>query len=200
MRRHVVTRARGAGWDPGRPVRDQAGWERHAAFMDTLTSERFVALGGPADNGSKFVLVVDALDEQAIRTRLALDPWEAADLLRTFSVQPWTILLGDDERIGAQRQVQLVTMAAGPRWHTTRPRTRQAGWELHAAFMDELVEQRQVLLGGPLDERHALLVMSLDDESAVRARLAADPWADGTLTIEHIEPWDLWLQATPHTR
>ncbi len=195
MGRFVVARAPGPAWDPAELTRQQSGWDSHAAFMDRLTDERFVAFGGPAGDGTRFVLIVDASDQRSVRAQLALDPWELARLLRTIAVEPWTVWLGGDERIARERPLQLVTEAAGPRWDDARPRRQQAGWEAHAAFMDALSDQHVVLLGGPLDERRALLVMRLDDEAAVRARLATDPWADGTLTVEHVEPWTLWLRA-----
>ena len=66
--RFLVTRAPGLAWDLAKPTREQAGWEPHAAFMDSLADERFVAFGGPADDENKVVLVVDALDEATIRT------------------------------------------------------------------------------------------------------------------------------------
>ena len=36
-----------------------------------------------------------------------------------------------------------------------------------------------------------------ENEAEVRARLADDPWADGTLAVESIEPWSVWLRSPP---
>ena len=83
MARFVVTRAPGPAWDPDRPTREQAGWDPHAAFMDELAEERFIAFGGPAGSQNKVVLVVEASDEATIRARLERDPWSVAGLLRT---------------------------------------------------------------------------------------------------------------------
>ena len=105
MARFVVIRAPGPGWDPDRRTRAQAGWDPHAAFMDALVDERFVSFGGPTGDEQKVFLVVDAPDETTVRARLALDPWEADGLLQTLAVEPWTILLGADERVtGARNQ------------------------------------------------------------------------------------------------
>jgi hypothetical protein len=53
------------------------------------------------------------------------------------------------------------------------------------------------VLGGPVgagDGDYALLVVDLEDEAAIRARLAADPWEDTILRIESIEPWTVWVR------
>ena len=162
--------------------------------MDALAEERFIAFGGPAGSQNKVALVVEASDEAPIRARLERDPWSVAGLLRTVAIEPWTIWLGADERIdSAQHQLYLVAYRPGPRWEDSKPRREQTGWDAHAAFMGELAEQGVVLLGGPLDEHRALLVMQHQDEDGLREQLVADPWRGGVLTIEYIEPWALWL-------
>jgi uncharacterized protein YciI len=91
----------------------------------------------------------------------------------------------------------LITHAKGPAWDHSRPRRQQAGWDEHAAFMDSLVEEGIVVLGGPLGEgdgEDVLLVVDVESEAIIRARLADDPWADGMLTIESVEPWSVWLR------
>jgi uncharacterized protein YciI len=92
----------------------------------------------------------------------------------------------------------LVRQARGPAWDHSRLRREQAGWEEHAAFMDALAEEGVVLLGGPVGEGDgddALLVVKLESEEAIRARLAADPWMNEVLTIRSVEPWTVWLRA-----
>jgi hypothetical protein len=71
--------------------------------------------------------------------------------------------------------------------------------------MDALTGCGTVLLGGPVgddvDRGDALLLVSADDETAARAKLAPDPWHDTVLTIKSIERWTLWLHspALPRT-
>jgi uncharacterized protein YciI len=93
----------------------------------------------------------------------------------------------------------LVTHGQGPTWHPDRSRRAQEGWDQHAAFMDALTERGVVLLGGPLgddvDTGDALLLISADDEAAVRAALADDPWHGTVLTIKSLERWLLWLRS-----
>lgn len=92
----VVINEQGPGWDNKHPMREQKGWNEHAAFMDALESERFVVLGGPLRNYSKHraMLIVNAFDEKAVRERLAEDPWMRTGVLRTIEFYPWEILLG----------------------------------------------------------------------------------------------------------
>jgi uncharacterized protein len=64
--------------------------------------------------------------------------------------------------------------------------------------MDALVEEGVVILGGPVGEgdgEDALLVVDVESEAAIRARLADDPWGDEMLTIASVEPWSVWLRA-----
>ncbi|MGH2884148.1 MAG: hypothetical protein ACRDPA_15890 [Solirubrobacteraceae bacterium] len=190
----MVTREPGPAWDNAKPTREQSGWDAHAAFMDGLADERFVAFGGPAGGDNRVVLIVDAEGEAAIHDRLEQDPWPA-ELLRTVSIEPWTNWLGGDERIGTDQpgSLYLVSYAPGRRWEEARARRLQAGWDAHAAFMDALDERHVVSLGGPLDERRALLVVRAADQGDAMAQLSPDPWLNGTLIIESVEEWTLWL-------
>ncbi|MGH2802689.1 MAG: YciI family protein, partial [Thermoleophilaceae bacterium] len=81
-------------WDHARRRRDQDGWDEHAAFMDALTDEGVVVLGGPVGegDGDDVLPVVDVESEAAIRARLADDPW-AHDVLTIESVEPWSVWL-----------------------------------------------------------------------------------------------------------
>ncbi len=92
----------------------------------------------------------------------------------------------------------LVTRARGPAWDHDRVRREQQGWDEHAAFMDALVEQGFVLLGGPVGEgdgEEALLVVDAASEAEVLSRLGADPWSDDMLVTESVRPWSVWLGA-----
>ena len=94
----------------------------------------------------------------------------------------------------------LVERGKGPLWDRSRGRREQDGWDEHAAFMDALVEDGFIVLGGPIGEGddgdNTLLVVDADDEAAVRARLGEDPWPQEVLTIESIRPWTVWLRGS----
>jgi hypothetical protein len=89
----------------------------------------------------------------------------------------------------------VVTMEHGPRWDASRGIRAQDSFAEHAAFMDALVEDGFVILGGPLDGgRAALLAVEAADEPQLRARLAADPWAPmHLLHVGSVQRWELWL-------
>ncbi len=103
----VVIRERGPAWDWSLPMRRQAEWAAHAAFMDTLADEGFIVAGGPLggeDDAARVLHIVDASDERAIDARLAQDPWMPMRLLTTVSIEPWTVLLGGFARRGESEQ------------------------------------------------------------------------------------------------
>jgi uncharacterized protein YciI len=93
----AVIRERGPAWDWSLPMRRQAEWDAHAAFMDALESEAFIVAGGPLggeDDARRVLHVVNAPDKGAIETRLAEDPWTPMRLLKTIAIERWTVLLG----------------------------------------------------------------------------------------------------------
>jgi uncharacterized protein YciI len=88
-----------------------------------------------------------------------------------------------------------LTMINGPNYDHSRPRRAQDAWTEHAAFMDGLVDDGFVILGGPIgDGEQVLVVVDAAGEPQIRARLADDPWETmGILTIGAIRPWTIWL-------
>lgn len=93
-------------------------------------------------------------------------------------------------------------MEHGPHWDAARPIRRQDGWDAHAAFMDRLVDDGFVILGGPIgDGQQAMVVVEAPDEATVRATLAVDPWEPmGVLRIGSLQPWTIWLDGRQRTR
>lgn len=89
----VVIRMPGPAWNENLPMRAQADWDNHARFMDDLTANGFVIMGGPLPNSREILLIVSAESEHTVRETLQRDPWEPAGILTTQRVQPWTILL-----------------------------------------------------------------------------------------------------------
>jgi uncharacterized protein YciI len=84
----------------------------------------------------------------------------------------------------------------GPEWDRSRPMEEQSDWDAHAEFMDGLVDDGFIVLGGPLaDEERVAHVIEAESEQAVRATLARDPWSDSHLVIDAIEPWTLRLDS-----
>jgi uncharacterized protein YciI len=92
-----------------------------------------------------------------------------------------------------------VRLVHGPGWDPSRQIRDQDAWDEHAAFMDQLVEDGFVILGGPVgDGAQTLHVVEAADENEIEARLAEDPWSSaGLLRVGTIEPWALWLDSRP---
>ena len=83
----------------------------------------------------------------------------------------------------------------GAAWDGSRPLREQEQWPEHAAFMEALVDDGFVLLGGPVgDGVRTLLVVDAESEEAIHERLAADPWAPtGLLRIAAVDHWEILL-------
>jgi hypothetical protein len=88
----------------------------------------------------------------------------------------------------------IVLRRSGPRWDASRPMEEQSGWPAHAAFMDALVDEGFVILGGPLADEHRVgLVIESASEDAVRSRLGEDPWSGTHLVVDSVERWTIRL-------
>ena len=61
--------------------------------MDALVEEGFIILGGPVGNGEQTLHVVEAADENTVRTRFAQDPWASAGLLQVGVIEQWALWL-----------------------------------------------------------------------------------------------------------
>jgi uncharacterized protein YciI len=96
------------------------------------------------------------------------------------------------------RQLYLVYERHDGPWDWSKGLREQELWDEHAQFMDALVEDGFVVLGGPLDEREVLLVVQSESEASVLARLERDPWlANGLLAVTSIRPWTVLLEPRP---
>jgi uncharacterized protein YciI len=88
-----------------------------------------------------------------------------------------------------------LTLVHGATWDAARPIREQRAWDEHAQFMDGLVDDGLIIMGGPVgDGNRTLHVVQAADERQVRARLAEDPWATmGLLEVGSVERWSIWL-------
>ena len=68
-------------------------------------------------------------------------------------------------------------------------------WDEHAKFIDQLVVEGFILMGGPLeDEGGALLILNAQDENEVREKLKNDPWTThGILKLESVKRWQIFI-------
>lgn len=95
----------------------------------------------------------------------------------------------------------VVLHRSGPEWDPNRSLEEQSGWDEHAAFMDGLVDEGFVILGGPLSDEHRVVhVVEAESEAIVRATLARDPWSETHLVIERVDPWTIRLDGRARGR
>ena len=85
---------------------------------------------------------------------------------------------------------------SGPEWDSARLLEDQSGWAAHASFMDGLVEDGFIVLGGPLADEHRVVhVIEAESVDEVRATLARDPWSGTHLVVAAVDPWTIRLDS-----
>jgi uncharacterized protein YciI len=93
----------------------------------------------------------------------------------------------------------LAISSAGPNRDFSKGTREQPFWDEHAKFIDQLVDDGLILMGGPLvDEggmpRGALLIVNAEDENEVREKLKNDPWFEkGILKLESVKRWEIFI-------
>jgi uncharacterized protein YciI len=100
------------------------------------------------------------------------------------------------------KRLFVVTRTRGKAWDSTKPMSSQKEWPEHATFMDDLANNRFVILGGPLDDGdRTLLIVDASNEAEIRSTLAQDPWSkSGVLELQSVQLWTVLLQAGPAIR
>ncbi len=89
----------------------------------------------------------------------------------------------------------VVLRRSGPEYDHSKPLEEQAGWDEHATFMDGLVDDGFIVLGGVLgDEVRTAHAVEASSEDEIRERLARDPWSGSHLVVDSIDPWTIRLQ------
>jgi uncharacterized protein len=89
----------------------------------------------------------------------------------------------------------VVISSAGPNRDLSKGTREQPLWEDHAAFIDQLVADGFILMGGPLvDENGAMLIVNAGNEAEVREKLKCDPWFEGgILKLESVKRWEIFI-------
>jgi uncharacterized protein len=85
--------------------------------------------------------------------------------------------------------------SAGPARDFSKGTREQPFWDEHAAYVDQLVAEGFILMGGPLvDEGGSLLIFNAEDENEVREKLKNDPWMiNGILKLESVKRWQIFI-------
>jgi hypothetical protein len=90
----------------------------------------------------------------------------------------------------------VILTQSGPEFDRSKPLEEQSGWPGHADFMDGLVEQGLIVLGGPLGGGPRVAqVFEAGSEQEIRDALARDPWSGTHLEVFSVEPWVIRLRS-----
>jgi len=95
----AVIREAGSAWAPGGIV-SQHGLDDHAAFMRELSDDGLAVVAGPLAGSEQHrlraLVIVNAEDEEQIRSRLAEDPWTQSQRLQITSIESWSLFVGGE--------------------------------------------------------------------------------------------------------
>ena len=97
------------------------------------------------------------------------------------------------------KNIFLAISSAGPNRDFSKGTREQLFWDEHAKFIDQLVADGFILMGGPLVNeggmpQGALLIVNAEDENEVREKLKNDPWAEhGILKLESVKRWQIFI-------
>ena len=90
----------------------------------------------------------------------------------------------------------VVVTRSGPDYDPALPMDRQPLWPEHASFMNRLVDDGFIVLGGPLGDEHRVVhAVEADSAEEVRATFARDPWSETHVRLDVVEPWTIVLDA-----
>jgi uncharacterized protein YciI len=92
------------------------------------------------------------------------------------------------------KNTYLVFSKAGPKRDLSKGSREQQFWDDHATFIDGLVEEGFILMGGPFDDGGAMLIVRAEDEQGARSKLASDPWyVHDILVLDSIKRWNIFI-------
>ena len=99
------------------------------------------------------------------------------------------------------RKLFAVINERGPNWDDAKSMEAHPDWRGHADFMNALVADGFIVLGGPLvGTRDVLLIVRAESEQEITTRLAQDVWVvKGLLRQRQIAPWWVRLSALDAT-
>jgi uncharacterized protein YciI len=88
-----------------------------------------------------------------------------------------------------------VIRTRGLAYRPDRPLEAQDAWRAHADFMNGLLKEGFVVIGGPLEDGPDVLhIVRADSAATIAAQFAKDPWEPmGLLRTVRIAPWTLRL-------
>jgi uncharacterized protein len=95
-----------------------------------------------------------------------------------------------------------VRFRAGPTW-TSGPPEEQPGWDEHADFVDELIENGTFVMGGPFaDNSGSMSILENVGEDEARELVLRDPFVrNGVFVLDDVRAWNVYVdELTPRDR
>jgi hypothetical protein len=83
----------------------------------------------------------------------------------------------------------------GPEYDPALPLEEQSRIEEHVVFMNQLLDDGHIVLGGILPNLRVAHAMEAESEEEVRELWSHDPWYGSHLILESVEPWDIRLDS-----
>jgi uncharacterized protein YciI len=92
-------------------------------------------------------------------------------------------------------KIFVMTSAAGPHRDPAKGTREQPYWGEHAQFIDRLVAEGFIVMGGPLvDDGGAMLIIRAENEDEVKEIMKHDPWyMHGVLKLQSIKRWEIYI-------
>jgi len=95
----VILWAPGAAWTAGKTVREQAYWDEHAEFMDRLFENGTVIMGGPFNDGTGSLVIVEAEEINEVSSLFANDPFVVHQIFTLRSLKQWQLFLDARQKV-----------------------------------------------------------------------------------------------------
>jgi uncharacterized protein YciI len=93
-----------------------------------------------------------------------------------------------------QTQTFVVLSSAGIHRDLSKRSREQRYWDEHEVFIDALVDNGFIMMGGPFDDGGAMLIVRAGSEAEVRETMSGDPWYQREiLNLDSIQHWQIFI-------
>ncbi len=98
-----------------------------------------------------------------------------------------------------RRERVIVRFRAGPTW-VSGPPEEQPDWGAHERFVDDLVDRRTVVMGGPFSDFSGSMILVEGLGAAEARRLVDDdPFVrNGVFEVDDVRAWTIYVDALAH--
>ncbi len=91
--RLLVTFRNGPSWVAGRTTREQPDWDKHADFIDELVERGTMVMGGPFDDYSGAMILLEGVGADEARSILVDDPFILNGVFVFDEIREWTMFV-----------------------------------------------------------------------------------------------------------